>query len=230
MKQLFMLALIAVPTFLWAQDTEEIINEFKPTGAEKTLEVQFAPFGNNPISINGIRTRWFRSPDKAFRLNAFVSVNTDSEITQQEDSDLNLKELKDKSFLLTISIQPGYEMHLKGTEKLSPYFGWEADLAYRTSSHTTEFQSGSEVNHSKLVNTNGFFRVGINAVAGLDYYVAKKLYLGTEFGFGARLSSLLAVKVKSDLEGFEEPDPNKRGSSFKLGPNANAQIRLGYAF
>lgn len=208
----------------------KIISEFKLNAGEKTLEVQFAPFGNNPISVNGIRGRWFRTPDKAFRLNAFVSVNTDTQITQQEDSDLNLEELQNKSFLFTISIQPGYEMHLKGTDRLSPYFGWEADFAYRTSSNTTEFQSGSEVNYSKLINTNGFFRVGINAIAGLDYYVAKKLYLGTEFGFGAGLTRLLAVKVKSDLEGFEEPEPDKRGSSLNLGPNVNAQIRLGYAF
>lgn len=230
MKHLLILALIAAPSLLMAQDTEEINSEFKPDAGEKTLEVQFAPFGSNPISVNGIRARWFRSPDKAFRLNAFISVNTDTEITQQENADLNLKELKDKSFLFTVSIQPGYEFHLKGTDRLSPYFGWEADIAYRTSSFTSESQSGTDVNYIKQLNVNGFSRIGINAIAGLDYYVTKKLYLGTEFGFGAGLINLLPVKVESDMEGFEEPEPDKRGRSFDVGPNVNAQIRLGYAF
>lgn len=235
MQKLLILFFIAVPGILWSQDGEdqvidEITSEYKPISGEKTLELQFAPFGDDPININGIRARWFTSSRKAFRLNVFLGFNSDSDITQQEDSDLGLKELKDKSLVYTINIRPGFEKHLKGTEKLSPYFGWEVDLAYQRSSDKTEFQNGNEVYYNKTLNQDGFWRVGANAIAGFDFYVIKKLYLGAEFGFGASLTKLLPVKIKSDLNGFTEPEPIDRGSSFDLGPNVNAQIRLGYAF
>ena len=230
MKKIIGLFLIALPFAVFGQDDETLVSQFKPAAGEKTLELQFAPFGDNPISLNGIRARWFLSEQSAFRLNAFLSFNSDSDIIQQEDDDLNREELKNKNVSFTINLRPGLEKHLKGTEKLSPYFGGELDLAYRGTSFKTEVQVSNEVKYNKQINANGFFRAGVNAIAGLDFYISKKLYLGTEFGFGVSLSKPLSVKVKSDRTGFEEPEPEKRGSSVDLGPNVNAQIRLGYAF
>jgi hypothetical protein len=234
--RLTILFFIISPLLAWSQedqpDNQESsgISEFKAVGGEKTLELQFEPFGSNPIGLNGIRARWFSSRRSAFRLNLFVGISSDTDITQQEDTDLDLRELRDKDFTFSINIRPGFEKHLKGTERLSPYFGFEADLAYQTSTVKIENQNGAEVKYTKSINDNGFVRVGANAIAGLDYYITKKLYLGTEFGFGASVTKLNAVKIKSNVTGFIEPEPIKRGSSFDLGPNVNAQIRLGYAF
>ena len=226
----YLLFVFVLPVLVYGQDLSQEVNEYKPQAGEKTLELQFEPFGDNPLDINGIRLRWFKSEQKAIRLNVFLGLSNDSQITQQEDSDLNLKELKDKDFSFTAAIRPGMEKHFKGTSKLSPYFGWEGEVAYRTSSSKTESQNGNDVNYIKRNNDTGYIRLGINALAGFDFYVAKKLYLGAEFGFGASWTKLLSVKIKSDITGFQEPDPEKRGSSFDIGPNVNAQIRLGYAF
>ncbi|HBH24073.1 MAG TPA: hypothetical protein DDY13_11710 [Cytophagales bacterium] len=211
------------------QESTEV-SEFKPVAGETSLEVQFAPFGDNPIDINGIRARFFSSQRSAFRLNAFLGYDTDSEITQQENNDLNLLELKDRTTTFVVNIRPGFERHFKGTNRLSPYMGLEADLTYQTSTFKTENQSGDDINYLKEVNSNGFIRLGANAIAGFDFYVSKKLYLGTELGLGAAWTKLLPVKIKSDRSGFEEPDPVKRGSAIDIGPNVNAQIRLGYVF
>lgn len=208
----------------------ETVSEYKSASGDKTLELQFSPFGDNPIDINGIRMRWFKSNNNAFRLNAFLSVSNDTEITQQEDSNNNLKELRDKAFAFTISLRPGMERHFKGTDRLSPYYGWESELTYRTTSFKVESQFANDVKYTKTINQEGYLRLGANLIAGFDYYVAKKLYLGAELGFGASWTKLLSVKTKSDIDGFTEPDPAKRGSSFDVGPNVNAQIRLGYAF
>ncbi len=208
------------------------VNEHKPAAGEKSLEVQFEPFGDNPISINGIRARFFNSPRKAFRLNVFAGYNSDTDITQQENSEFDLLELKDRNSTFSLNFRPGYEWHLKGTKRLSPYFGTELDLAYQTTRRRTETQNNDDVNFTLTKNggSSGFFRVGVNAIAGFDFYVAKKLYLGTEMGFGASLSNFLDRKVESDVTGFTEPDPEKQGSSFDLGPNVNVDIRLGYVF
>lgn len=222
--------ILAVPTILFAQEAQESTNTYKASSGETTLELQFKPFGENPIGLNGIRARKFTSDRTAMRLNVFLGIDSDSQITQNENSEANAKELRNKNFVFTINARPGIEKHLKGTERLSPYFGWEADIAYRTSSIKNESQVRDEVKFTKRINETGFLRLGANAIAGIDYYVTKKLYLGTEFGFGLAWTKLLSIKVKSDIDGFEEPDPVKRGSSFDLGPNVNAQIRLGYAF
>ncbi|MCB0497795.1 MAG: hypothetical protein KDC79_16760 [Cyclobacteriaceae bacterium] len=233
-------AAFMLTTYSWGQNVQQTgkdlspqnnvisSNEYKPESGENTLELQFTPFGNTPVSINGIRARWFTSRNTAFRLNLFVGANSDTQITQQADN--GLEELKDKSLTYAINVRPGFEKHLKGTNRLSPYFGFEGDIAYQSSIYKSESQNGTDVNYIKTINDNGFFRLGANAIAGVDFYLSKKFYLGTELGFGVSFTKLLSVKVKSDLPGFTEPEPTKRGSSLDIGPNVNAQIRLGYVF
>ncbi|MEM7549849.1 MAG: hypothetical protein AAF363_09245 [Bacteroidota bacterium] len=212
-------------------NSQETTSDFRPSAGDISLELQFEPFGDNPIDINGIRARFFSSQRKAFRLNVFLGVDVDTDITQQANPDVDLLELKDRTSVVTVNIRPGYEWHTKGTERLSPYFGFEVDFAIQTSRFRTEDQTGNnEINYTKFINDNGFYRLGLNAVAGLDYYFSKKIYLGAEFGFGASVTRLLDQRVDSDFPGFEEPDPINRGGSFDLGPNVNVDIRLGYVF
>ncbi|MFY0599217.1 MAG: hypothetical protein JXR03_06065 [Cyclobacteriaceae bacterium] len=218
-------ALLLFPLLAHAQE------ELKVSPDERTLEVQFTPFGSNPININGIRFRKFKDETSAFRLNVFLGLDSDSNIKQQKDDENNRLELNTSSSAFSVNIRPGFERHLPGTDRLSPYFGGELDLAIQTSSEEEEFQNTTNDKfETTLRNQNGFFRFGINAIAGMDFYVAKKLYLGTEFGFGFSYNKLLSVQLESDEQGFTEPDHQKRGGSFNLGPNVNAQIRLGYAF
>lgn len=233
MNKFILIVFMVLPIIVWgqtSQSNEENAYNYKPNAGEKTLEVQFTPFGNTPININGIRARWFTSQNTAFRLNIFVGYNTQSQITQQQNDNQNLLELKDKTTVYGIDVRPGFEKHLKGTNRLSPYFGFEGDIAYQSSIVKSETQSGTTVNYYKTINDNGFFRLGANAIAGVDFYLSSKFFLGTELGFGASYTKLLSIKVKSDVSGFTEPDPIKGGGSFSIGPNVNAQIRLGYVF
>ncbi|MBL3657631.1 hypothetical protein [Fulvivirga sediminis] len=234
MKKIIPIFLMLLSVSVWAQDasTEEGKDtiQFRPIAGEKTLELQFAPFGDDPISINGIKMRWFKSERKAFRLTANLGFVTSKDITQQEDDDLGLKELASRNSNLDISLKPGFEKHLKGTEKLSPYFGGEVDLMYRRTKMKGEFQEGESVYYNEIINEGGFFRVGLNAIAGFDFYVAKKLYLGAEVGYGVSFRKDLSVKLKSNYEDFEEPEPAKDGFSFAAGAFTEAQIRLGYTF
>ncbi|UII26401.1 hypothetical protein LVD15_24400 [Fulvivirga maritima] len=234
MKKIIPIFLMLLSVSVWAQDTstEEGRDtiQFRPVAGEKTLELQFAPFGDDPISINGIKMRWFKSERKAFRLTANLAFVTSEDIMQQEDDDLGLKELASRNSYLDITLKPGFEKHLKGTNKLSPYFGGEADLMYRRTKEKGEFQEGQSVYYNEVINEGGFFRVGLNAIAGFDFYVAKKLYLGAEVGYGVRFRKDLSVKLKSNYEDFEEPEPANDGFSFVAGAFTEAQIRLGYTF
>lgn len=206
--------------------------DFKPTEGSKNLEFQFAPLGGSPINISGIRYRKFSSTTEAMRINAFLGYSRESTI-KQEDGD-NQKRLVDRESQFTINLRPGIEKHFEGTDRLSPYYGGEIDLGYTRTVNRKQTQAGADkvVTERRINDGDANWRFGLNAVAGFDYYFAKHLYIGAELGFGVSFINPLATRVKSDADGFKEPDPTKVNKSPKInfGPNVNSALRLGYLF
>jgi hypothetical protein len=84
----------------------------------------------------------------------------------------------------------------------------------------------------------GSLGVGLNAIAGFDYYIAKSLYLGTELGFG--VSATMPMKNKTETLGPNADNDgtqtdNNEGkkdnvSEIQVGPNVVGQLRLGWLF
>lgn len=233
-KTLTLSALAALALTFSANAQEESSDEsMKFAAGDRNLEVQLAPLGGNPISINGIRYRSFMSTSTAWRINAFVGYSSSSSITQQELDSLDQLETRDSESSLTINLRPGYEMHFSGTKRLSPYVGGEFDLGYTTSASRSETQvDDNTINYVRTTNENGSgsITLGLNGFAGFDYYFAKNLYVGAEFGFGFSYQSLLSSQETSDADDYDEPNPVKQGGSFNLGPNVNGQFRLGFLF
>ncbi len=230
MKKVLLSIFTAAGIVFTASAQDESSSVMKQESGNRNLEVQFAPLGGSPISIGGIRYRAFLSDQTAYRATVFIGYSSESTITQQENSGASLKELKDTDNSFTISLRPGYEKHFNGTKRLSPYVGGEIDFALQTSSSETQSQPAADVVSTTIKGQDGFVRFGLNGFAGVDYYIAQKLYLGTELGFGFSLTSNSDVTVESDAPGFTAPDPQKQGSSFNLGPNVLGQIRLGFLF
>ena len=235
MKRSLALAIALSFGALYAQENtptanDDLTSDFRPSAGDMSLEVQFEPFGEDPISINGIRGRFFSSQRKAFRMNIFLGYDVNTQVTQQANDNADLRELEDRTSTFTLNLRPGYEWHTKGTEKLSPYLGFEVDFAIQSSRFRSEEQENSDVFYTERINLNGFTRYGLNAIAGFDYYFSKRIFIGTEMGFGASVTQLRDVEVDSDFPDFVEPEPTKRGGSFDLGPNVNVDIRLGYVF
>lgn len=202
-------------------------SEFKPNAGSNNLEFQFAPLGGSPIGISGIRFRRFTTPTSAMRANVFLGINHTSTITQDADNN-GAKELKTKETTIDFSVRPGIEKHFSGTDRLSPYVGAEVDLGIRTSSKKQEVQNGTDVAENKIKNETGAFRFGINAVAGFDFYFAKKLYLGAELGFGVALNTPLKTKTTSASTTVESKVD--KDNTINFGPNVVSAIRLGYIF
>lgn len=188
------------------------------------------PFGSSPITISGIRYRHFSSSTSAFRLNAFLGYNAEWDIKQQKDTDRDLEELKTSEDEFTVSLRPGFEKHLPGTERLSPYFGGDFGLTLRSISIKEEFQIDNKVEHQKL--QNGEVEVAFNVVMGFDFYFSKNIYLGAELGTGFAIVNRLNSRLKhsnKDVWG-EDPEPIKNGGSFSFGPNVETGFRPGYLF
>ncbi|HMN05856.1 MAG TPA: hypothetical protein PKD45_09025 [Flavobacteriales bacterium] len=215
--------------------------QYRPEGGEKNLELMVAPLGGSPVTMAGIKYRSFSSANSAMRLGVFLGFDNKTTVTQDEDSKTKMLELKKKESSFTFAVQPGIEKHMAGTERLSPYFGGYVDLSFTSKSKKDETQlnlSGDKQELGYTKTSSGSLGIGLNAVAGFDYYIAKSLYLGTELGFG--LATTMPMKSKSETVDYNDDhtgttttntDGKKDNvSKFQVGPNVVGQFRLGWMF
>lgn len=225
----------------------------KQIGGDKNLEFQFSPLGGNPIGINGLRFRLFNSENSAIRVNFFLGSSTITDVISQEGA-INAEspvspmlQSYDRAFDFTI--RPGYEIHFDGTDRLSPYVGAEIDFGVGSTSTETEKWSldnltdlsvGKNVVWSETEG-NSYTRLGINLLAGFDYYFTDNLYLGAELGFGFSNTSFGddTFEVSNTAAwsygfsggatlGEDLPAAVVNGSEFNVGPTVNGRIRLGF--
>ncbi|MBI33782.1 MAG: hypothetical protein CMP67_00280 [Flavobacteriales bacterium] len=214
-------------------------SNFKFSSGDRNLELQLVPLSlnNSPITLNGIKFRYFTSENAALRLNVNLNSNSNTNITQMGVDSTDTPELKEKTSSFGFKLAPGYEMHFSGTNKLSPYVGGELVIDYQTNSFREETETidnkvvyTKTSNSSSGDNTPGYFGLSLNGIAGFDFYFTKSLYLGTELNYGLTLKSNLSTKIKSDQEGFTASDPQKNGSSMSFAPMAVGQFKLGFLF
>ncbi len=215
--------------------------QYRPEGGEKNLELMVAPLGGSPITMAGIKFRSFSSATSAMRAGIFLGFDNKTTVTQDEDTKAKMLELKKKESTITIGLQPGIEKHMAGTERLSPYFGGYLDLSFTSKSKTEDAQLNLNNNTQQVGYTktkSGSLGIGLNAVAGFDYYLAKSLYLGTELGFG--LATTMPMKNKTEVVSANDDNSGTKTtntdgkkdnvSKFQVGPNVVGQLRLGWMF
>lgn len=209
-------AFLALPIIGFAQDQPVV--SIKPTSGSVTAEVNFNPFSSSPVNINYLRFRKFSSATNATRLGVSIGGRFESPS----------KDINQNTFYL--NFRPGFEKHFTGTERFSPYIGFDIDLAFKLSS----FNSKVDGDEYKIIGAwgsesqRGFTRFGSNFILGADYYFAKRIYLGTEFGFGFEYVKDATIKVEREFG--SNPDDVKGGGAFEIGPNFNSSIRLGFVF
>lgn len=255
MKKTFLL--LASVAFFFTANAQE--GGFKQAAGDKAFEVNFAPLGGNPIGISGIQFKSYSSETSAFRMNIFIGksnnvTNISQQLLEKKAGGDSLFLLQDTKSSLEIGLRPGIEKHFAGTDRLSPYIGAELDVAKKfttekvetQNNYTTTADAPGEIYTLKTTGKDGFLRVGVNAVAGFDYFFAKKLYIGAEFGFGVSYKKMSKIKTKDEdtkaatefaisqgakIDPFKEADPQvQKGSSFNIGPNVNSAIRVGFLF
>jgi len=223
MKKLI-LSVVAAATLL---ATEVNAQEYKPAAGDNTLELQLAPLGAAPFSMGGIRYRRFLDATTALRATVYVGYTNTSEVTTQEGP--GQEELRTRNSSFEIGLRPGIEKHFEGTSRLSPYFGGELDFAIKTTKEKEEVGGtpGVAVEENIVKNEDGYTRFGLNGIFGADYYIAEKVFLGAELGFG--LSYTKDAKTVTEPAGGSS-STEKGGGSFTIAPNVLAQFRLGIVF
>jgi hypothetical protein len=197
-----------------AQDDESR----KPPAKAWTTEVNFDPFAAGPVSISYIRLRKFVTEKTAFRMGVSLGLKDE---TPDKDISRNTFEL---------NLRPGFEWHMVGTDRISPYYGVELDFATKTSDEKGDEDFNEYTVDGAWSNGSerGYTRIGANFIVGVDVYIIKRLYMGTEIGFGFENTKESNVKVKDGDGTILNED--KGGKRMQVGPNFNSSIRLGFVF
>lgn len=223
MKKLF-LAIIVLAIAISANA------QFKPSQGDFSAEVNFRPLSTNPIQVDYLKGRMFLNSDMAIRLG--LELNSYSETSKSTNTaNPPITEETTNKYMI-FGLRPGIEFHMKGTDRLSPYYG--AEIAFSMKSASTKITNFNKVDGSNVeVNgawqdgsNMGYTMFGINLLFGADYYVAKHLYLGAEIGFGFFNYSYKDTEVTSGTTTKTTPN----GSDMNMGVNFNSAIRLGWAF
>ncbi|WP_205500270.1 outer membrane beta-barrel protein [Rufibacter psychrotolerans] len=217
LKKIFTAAALSL-TLGFAASAQEV-GGIKPAAGEVTGEVQLNLTDGNTVGLglNQLRGRYFLSPTTAVRASVILDIEN-----QTGDDDFSRT-----STLVVLS--PGIEKHFAGTDRLSPYVGAELTLSKLFASEEGDDYEieGAWSNGSGFSNRN-YFGFGLGAVAGADYYFARHVYLGVEFGFGLQYTTEGDVKVNP--EGRPSTTIDGEGGSLRLRPTVNSGLRLGFVF
>jgi len=208
----------------------------KPDKNSVTSEVQLNfQTGTSAISISSpeLKGRYFFNNQFAGRLTFGIwGTKTVSNYFENPDGTGGVGKQEKSSSEFTIGL--GVEKHLKGTERLSPYFG--AGILY--SSGTTDEITRSNTDGTNYAPnfiqniipgaTNSF---GLNVLMGADYYFVNNIYIGIEIAWGYQSGTTAQGTDESITSGnvstiYVTPETSTTGFAV----STNSGLRLGFRF
>lgn len=212
-----------------------------------TLALAQKPSADNPFSVEGqlgysaatfnfqaptVRVRYFLQDNLAARVTLGIN-NTKTTDVVYENADFSggTGEVVNGSSNWQVGL--GAEYHFEGTDRLSPYVG--ADILIGGGKTTGEGTNvdGSD-NYSKgdsYTVSNPTSGMGLNLVAGTDYYFADNFYLGFELGLGFFSTKVKEGEYSSTVGGTTvSGKTNAESKGTAIVNNSIGLFRLGWRF
>ncbi len=207
----------------------------KPAAADAPISIE-GQLGYNASTFSfnapSVRARYFVADNIAVRLSLAINNTSTSDIAYENpdfSGGTGTYESKTGSWGLGL----GAEYHFTGTDKLSPYVG--LDIMFGGSKSV---DTGSDVDGGNNYAAGDSYEVttpssmvGVNLLAGTDYYFAENFYLGFELGWG--WSSWTDKEGEYSVTSGGTTVSGKTNSEHKVGTIANNAIsmfRLGWRF
>lgn len=198
---------------------------------EATLLLQT---GNSAIRIGIEEIKFRRFIQNQFVLRTRVMATQSKEVTIINQGS-GLMERSITEFVGLIA--PGFEKHQamngKHTQRLSPYWGVELPIGKRNyeynitnSKDGQNYYTGGTFNN-KVTKAN---TVGINLLYGIDFYVAKGVFVGTEIGYGFMHQKYGNSNITTSDGTLSNTRSIPMGSNSQLNLNFNSGIRFGIVF
>lgn len=173
---------------------------------------------NSSVELNNgfLKGRYFLKDDLALR-GAF-------KLSSSSETDTHIKNLTTKRSKSEFNLAVGLEKHFAGTDRLSPYVGFDlgiGSISAKTSRSYTDSSKNTVDKSAPIFGING------NLLFGADYYVAQHLYLGVEAGLS--LSNYSEGKSSHSSDGKTDYS-EKQGSKLNLDTDLFAGFKLGFVF
>jgi len=208
-------------------ESHSFTTEFGLTGGILNSE-----FHLNEGTNEMLRFRYFLHNGWALRLGFNVGVS------DKKDNIYGIGPDEGRSGSLKVShtsvlVNAGIEKHFEGTRRLSPYVG--ADIMIGGSS-TMEKAENADAgmflpDYTRTTKGPGSLALGLRAVVGADFYIAKHVYLGAEAGFGFLYNKQGESKTTISSHGLEISHTMKSpGNEFNLNPEMVTGVRIGFVF
>jgi len=169
---------------------------------------------NSDLGILGIKARKFSADTKAMRLSGTLELNQSGEKISGTDDDAPME--------FTVAFGIGVEHHMTGAERLSTYWGYEANLGYVSANLRTPAGvdpiTGDPTEGGIADDKTTKLGVGANVFTGFDYYIMPKIYLGAEISYGLAYTS---TKAGEDADAV---------NAIELAPSITPSFRIGWQF
>ena len=203
--------------------TSTTAGNLKMNSGSLSTELNFTPFGTTPLTMDGLKVRYFLSDQLAVRLGLDINMFSANSkpLTAQGVSD------KDKKSYFVFGFSPGVEMHLADFEKLDPYIGAEVGFSMKSSKEEYTDNTANKTYKSTGAwgdgsnQAYGSFHVGV--LAGVNKMLTKHMYFGAEMGFGFFMDSYKEVK-------YDDVVVENKSSQSSVQFINNGAIRLGWCF
>lgn len=232
--------------------------QYKPEAKSISTEVQFNPFDQNgrTFRLDGLKVRYFITEKDAVRVKVGLNLDRDKFSSSSDYSDPSSSSVFDtisKSTVGDFNLNIGYERHFDVAKRLSLYVGGSLGFnrhfasSKSTSTHnyngdiySMEYKSRNGIpaidGDGLFFRNKGSWRFDAAVFTGLDFYVYKGLYLGTELGLGLQTSKQGKAKMtKSDTSNgitttTDIPDTSSCLSDTSFGFYIEPTLRLGWTF
>ncbi len=212
------------------------------TGLIDNISIGNVSDGNNN---NAILAKHHLTDDKVLRLGLGLRSINNNTFTADSISigsgNRALQEYDSTETRFDFSISGGIEKHLGTTRRLDPFVGGELSIgrigATKIDANTDITDITGTRNISHIIQTDGGFNFGLNAIAGFNYFFAERISIGAEFSLGYMYSSVGGDRSESlvdtpisgsQISDFSESKSKTSGKGFEV--NSTAGLMLSFFF
>lgn len=207
MKKIMKMAAVAALMMLSATSA---MAQYAPEKGDLSTELQFNPFGNNynTFRLDGLKARFFVADKHAIRAMLNVGVNSNTNRAALNKSAANYDKMKD-DFTTTTNVNfglgAGYEYHFLNSGRIDLYVGGQLGFDIDAYGAEQEAYYNDGINEGTQKTTwsgwDGTTPSSLNiygqAFTGIDFYLYKGLYVGTEIAL--RLSANASGDYKTEV-------------------------------
>ncbi len=229
MKKLFLPLILA--TIIISDTTAQESTQFGPEKGDISTEISINPFvlSENSFNLDAISLRWFITNKDALKIAVGFGI-TNQVYRPNENSFTNATNGN-------VDIYIGYERHFKVAKRIDLYAGAElgfiANFAYgKGESVNKDYKYIVEyLNITTEEGERASLGFGAAAVAGIDFYLYKGLFIGAQLGLGITTATSLPWKVtisENDYKTSKTYNDVIQVTTCQLG--VSPTLRLGWTF